>query len=191
MLSQFICKEIWYDHAFWIKPLSLFKKFTSSHSVGKMVKFDLMHCFQKIREPRLAADKAVLVRAEVVERQHNLRLRRLSTPPPPSPLPHNEKRNKTEKVKQRPKKLGTFVLLLCLFRGGGVLPYITYTGMCRPTGSWFWSSWFRTGYPFQRLLLERGIKNCGSRLYLLLKIVADYEEAFIWCISGTNKEISF
>ena len=30
--------------------------------------------------------------------------------------------------------------------GGGVLPYITYTGMCRPTGSWFWSSWFRTGY---------------------------------------------
>ena len=27
--------------------------------------------------------------------------------------------------------------------------------------------------------LERGIKNCGSRLYLLLKIVADYEEAFI------------
>ena len=24
-----------------------------------------------------------------------------------------------------------------------------------------------------------GIKNCGSRLYLLLKIVADYEETFI------------
>ena len=23
---------------------------------------------------------------------------------------------------------------------GGVLPYITYTGMCRPKGSWFWSS---------------------------------------------------
>ena len=38
---------------------------------------------------------------------------------------------------------------------------------------------FRTGYPFQRPFLERGIKNCGSRLYLLLKIVADYEEAFI------------
>ena len=34
--------------------------------------------------------------------------------------------------------------------------YITYTGMCRPTGSWFWSSWFRTGYPFQRRFLERG-----------------------------------
>ena len=30
-----------------------------------------------------------------------------------------------------------------------------------------------------RRFLERGIKNCGSRLYLLLKIVADYEEAFI------------
>ena len=41
--------------------------------------------------------------------------------------------------------------------GGGVLPYITYTGMCRSTGSWFWSSWFRTGYPFQRRFLERGI----------------------------------
>ena len=25
----------------------------------------------------------------------------------------------------------------------------------------------------------RGIKNCGSRLYLLFKIIADYEEAFI------------
>ena len=74
---------------------------------------------------------------------------------------------------------------------GGVLPYITYTGMCRPTGSWFWSSWFRTGYPFQRRFLEQGIKNCGSWLYLLLKIVADYEEAFIWCISQSNKEISF
>ena len=29
--------------------------------------------------------------------------------------------------------------------------------MCRPTGSWFWSSWFRTGYPFRRRFLERGI----------------------------------
>ena len=64
-------------------------------------------------------------------------------------------------------------------------------GMCRPTRSWFWSSWFRTGYSFQRRFLDRGIKNCGSRLYLLLKIVADYKEAFIWYISRTNKEISF
>ena len=40
------------------------------------------------------------------------------------------------------------------------------------------------GHPFQRHFLERGIifnkmgnkKNCGSRLYLLLKIVADYED---------------
>ena len=40
---------------------------------------------------------------------------------------------------------------------GGAFPYITYTGMCRPTGSGFWSSWFRTGYPFQRRFLERGI----------------------------------
>ena len=51
-----------------------------------------------------------------------------------------------------------FVLLLAHSpRGGGVLPYITYTGMCRPTRSWFWSSWFRTGYPFQMRFLERGI----------------------------------
>ena len=34
-------------------------------------------------------------------------------------------------------------------------------------------------HSFQRHFLERGIKNCGSRLYLLLKIVADHEEAFI------------
>ena len=47
------------------------------------------------------------------------------------------------------------------------------------------------GYPFQRRFLERGIKNCGSRLYLLLKIVADYEETFFLCKSRTNKDISF
>ena len=74
--------------------------------------------------------------------------------------------------------------------GGGGTP-ITYTGMWRQTGSWFWRSWFRTGYSFQRHVLERGIKNCGSRLYLLLKIVADYEQAFIWCISRINKKCLF
>ena len=63
-----------------------------------------------------------------------------------------------------------FILDLC---PGGVLIYITFTGMCRPSGSWFWSSWFRMGYSFQRRFLERGIKNCGLRLYLLLKIVAE------------------
>ena len=34
------------------------------------------------------------------------------------------------------------------------------------------------GIHFRVVFLERGIKNCGSRLYLQLKIV-DYEEAFI------------
>ena len=34
--------------------------------------------------------------------------------------------------------------------------------MCRPKGSWFWSSWFRTGYPFQRRFLERGINFRGN-----------------------------
>ena len=43
------------------------------------------------------------------------------------------------------------------FPSRGGTPYITYTGMCRPKGSWFWSSWFRTGYPFQRRFLERGL----------------------------------
>ena len=121
---------------------------------------------------------------------------------------------------------------------GRVLPFITYTGMCRPTGSRLWSSWFRTGYPFQRLFLERGMifrTNQSSsfvsshlKLFkdrLLLKIrfnaltskllyscctlcfsvqggrvlaqaasadfaILNYEEAFIWCTSRTNKEIS-
>ena len=41
--------------------------------------------------------------------------------------------------------------------GRGVLPYINYTGLCRSTGSWFWSSLFRTGYPLQRRFLERYI----------------------------------
>ena len=41
--------------------------------------------------------------------------------------------------------------------GRGVLPCINYTGLCCSTGSWFWSSLFRTGYPFQRRFLERGI----------------------------------
>ena len=74
--------------------------------------------------------------------------------------------------------------------GGGLLPYITYTGMCHPTGSWFWSSWFRTGYPFQRRFLEPG-KKIVDHSFIFCLIVADYEEAFIWCISRKNKEISF
>ena len=81
--------------------------------------------------------------------------------------------------------------------GGGLLPYITYTGMCHPSGSWFWSSWFRTGYPFQRRFLERGKKIVdhgfifGLFVFCLFYLVADYEEAFLWCISRKNKEISF
>ena len=41
----------------------------------------------------------------------------------------------------------------------------------------------RRGRGFEAPDLERGIKNCGSRLSLLLKMVADYEKAFILCIS--------
>ena len=42
-------------------------------------------------------------------------------------------------------------------RGGDTPWQYTYMGMCRPTRSWFWNSWSRTGYPFSRRLLERGI----------------------------------
>ena len=60
----------------------------------------------------------------------------------------------------------------CMYVGmpRGVLPYITYTGMCPPTGSWFWSSWFRTGYAFQRRFLERGIifNRMGNRNHGLI-----------------------
>ena len=40
---------------------------------------------------------------------------------------------------------------------GGGLPYITYMGMCSPTGLWFWSSWFRTGY---NILNTRKLQFC-------------------------------
>ena len=59
---------------------------------------------------------------------------------------------------------------------GGVLPYITYT--------------------FQRRFLERGLKNCGSRLYLLpgscfcLKLLLIMKK-HLFDVSRTNKEISF
>ena len=62
-------------------------------------------------------------------------------------------------------------------RGGGYSHTLTIRVCAAQWGRDFEAP--ATGYPFQRRFLERGIKNCGSRLYLLLKIVADYEEAFI------------
>ena len=41
--------------------------------------------------------------------------------------------------------------------GGGGTPIHYLYGYVPPTGSWFWSSWCRTGYPSQRRFLERGI----------------------------------
>ena len=41
-------------------------------------------------------------------------------------------------------------------RAEGVLQCISYTGMRRPTESGFWSSWLRTGYPFQRHFFRTG-----------------------------------
>ena len=72
-----------------------------------------------------------------------------------SPNPRG-KEGREKRRGNRGEGKGPSPLTLVLFPRG-VLPYITYTGMCRPTGSWFWSSWFRTGYPFQRRFLERGI----------------------------------
>ena len=42
-----------------------------------------------------------------------------------------------------------------------------------------WVCAAQRGRDFEAPDLERGIKNCGSGLYLLPKIVADNEEAFI------------
>ena len=67
--------------------------------------------------------------------------------------------------------------------GEGVLPYITYTGMCGPTGSWFWSSWFRAGYPYQRRFLERGII---FRTHASSSTLGDYE-ASIYLMYKSNK----
>ena len=60
--------------------------------------------------------------------------------------------------------------------GGGLLPYFTNTGMCRPTGSWFWSSWLRTGYPFQRRFLEWGII---FRTYESSSFISSHSKLFI------------
>ena len=64
-------------------------------------------------------------------------------------------------------------------RGGGVLPYITYTGMCRPTGSQRVSiseAFSRTGYNISN---ARKLQFCKQPFEIIYLIVADYEEAFI------------
>ena len=70
-------------------------------------------------------------------------------------------------------------------------PYITYTGMCRPTGSWFWSSGFITGYPFQRPFLERGIIFRTHEMYGFvsshLKLFKDRLLLKIWFNALTRK----
>ena len=82
---------------------------------------------------------------------------------------------------------------ITLYPGGGGTPKLYLYGYVPPNGVVIkkLNSDLERGIHFRGLFLQQGIKNCGSRLYLLLKIVADYEEAFIWCISWTNKEISF
>ena len=65
--------------------------------------------------------------------------------------------------------------------GGGSYSHTLPIRVCAAQrGRDFEASDLERGIHFrQRRFLEQGIKNCGSRLYLLLKIVADYEEAFI------------
>ena len=75
--------------------------------------------------------------------------------------------------------------------GGGGTPIHYPYGMCRPTGSWFWSSWFRTGYPFQRRFLERGIifrtHECSSFVSSHLKLFKDRLLLKIWFNALTSK----
>ena len=63
--------------------------------------------------------------------------------------------------------------IICIFKrtdpGGGGYSHTLAIRVCAA----------QRGRDFEAPDLERGIKNCGSRLYLLLKIVVDYEEAFI------------
>ena len=62
----------------------------------------------------------------------------------------------------------------------GVLPYITCTGICAAQrGRDFEAPDLERGIHFRGVFYNGVLKNCGSWLYLLLKIVADYEEASI------------
>ena len=54
-------------------------------------------------------------------------------------------------------KISFFSLLAYFFPGGGVLPYMGYTGMCRSTGYGFCFSDSGTGYKNRPFSLEQGI----------------------------------
>ena len=77
----------------------------------------------------------------------------------------------------------TLVWIITREGGGGVLPYIPYTGMCHPTGLWFWSSWFRRRYPFQRRFLERGVifNKMGNKKKLWITALSSaYNCCWLW-----------
>ena len=63
------------------------------------------------------------------------------------------------------------------YRGGGTPIHHLY-GYVPPNGVVILKLLIWNGVSISEAF-SRGIKNCGSRLYLLLTIVADYEEAFI------------
>ena len=73
--------------------------------------------------------------------------------------------------------------------------------MCRPKGSWFWDSLSRTGYPFQRRFLERGIifrthesfKLSAATCYSykpvkLVKAKLVIENLLVCCVLKSNKQ---
>ena len=100
-------------------------------------------------DPRLFSVQAGARRAETEKKFFG------DQPPPLS--------NGLEDPPPRPLSQGLDLAIQCCAGipagGGGGYSHTLYyyTGMCRPTGLWFWSFWFGTLYPFLRCFLERGI----------------------------------
>ena len=63
--------------------------------------------------------------------------------------------------------------------GGGGTPIHYLYRYLPPNGVVILKLLIQNGVSISEAFSRKGYKNCGSRLYLLLKIVADYEEAFI------------
>ena len=81
----------------------------------------------------------------------------LETSPPPPPL-SNGLEDRSPPLISRSGSGNSMLRWHPGGEGGGYSHTLYYyTGMCRPTGLWFWSFWFGTLYPFLRCFLERGI----------------------------------
>ena len=60
---------------------------------------------------------------------------------------------------------------------GGVLPYNSYSGMCRPTGSYFWDSDLKRGIIF-RTFSERGTTFQMHESFQILSTISRVERGF-------------